>query len=53
MADTNKIGCEVGRRRWNCLGQERGCERLFCGIGVDTRMSKGERETKDQLERDC
>ena len=23
------------------------------GIGVDTRMSQGERETKDQLERDC
>ena len=20
MADTNKISCEVGRRRWNCLG---------------------------------
>ena len=27
--------------------QERRCERLFCGIGVDTRMSKGEKETKD------
>ena len=33
--------------------QERGCERLFCGIGVDTRMSRGERETKDQLEMNC
>ena len=20
MADTNKISCELGRRRWNCLG---------------------------------
>lgn len=32
--------------------QERGCEQLFYGIGVDSRRSKGERETKDHLERD-
>ena len=33
--------------------QERGCERLFYGIGVDTRRLKGERETKDHLKKDC
>ena len=33
--------------------QERGCERLFYGTGMDTRRSKGERETKDHLEKDC
>ena len=33
--------------------QERGCERLFCGIGVDTRESKDERGTKDHLGKDC
>ena len=32
--------------------QERGCEQLFYSIGVDSRRSKGERETKDHLERD-
>ena len=32
---------------------ERGCERLFYGIGVDTRGSKGERKTKDHLKQDC
>ena len=32
---------------------ERGCERLFYGIGVDTRGSKGERKTKDHLKKDC
>ncbi|RMX48599.1 hypothetical protein pdam_00017129 [Pocillopora damicornis] len=26
---------------------ERRCERLFCGIGVGTRISKGEKQTKD------
>ena len=26
--------------------QERGCERLFYGIGVDTRRSKGERRRR-------
>ena len=30
-----------------------GVNDFFCGIGVDTRMSKGERETKDQLEMNC
>ena len=33
--------------------QERGCEGLFYGTGMDTRRSKGERETKDHLEKDC
>ena len=36
--------------------QERGCERMFYGIygiGVDTRKSNDERETKDHLEKDC
>ena len=46
MADTNKISCEVVLRR-------EGENEFFCGIGVDTRISKGERETKDHLERDC
>ena len=35
--------------------QERGCERMFYGIygiGVDTRKSNDERETKDHLEKD-
>ena len=32
--------------------QERGCEQLFYSIGVDSRRLKGERETKDHLERD-
>ena len=32
---------------------ERRCERLFYGIGVDTRGSKGERKTKDHLKQDC
>ena len=32
--------------------QERGCEQLFYSIGVDSRRSKGEKETKDHLERD-
>ena len=36
---------EPGRTRT----QERGWERLFYGIGVDTRKSKGERENKDYL----
>ena len=46
MAEINEIRCEV-------YPQERGCERLFYGIGVDTRRSKGERETKNHLEKDC
>ena len=33
--------------------QERGCEQLLYGIRVDTRRSKGKRETKDHLEKDC
>ena len=33
--------------------QERGCERLFYGIGADTRESKDERGTKDHLGKDC
>ena len=51
MVDINKISCEVGRRKWNCLGhllRREGVNDFF-----DTRISKGERETKDQLERDC
>ena len=51
MVNTNKISCEVGRRKWNCLGhllRREGVNDFF-----DTRISKGERETKDQLERDC
>ena len=32
---------------------EGGCERLFYGIRVDTRGSKGERKTKDHLKKDC
>ena len=46
MAEINEIRCEV-------YPQERGCERLFYGIGVDTRRLKGERETKDHLKKDC
>ena len=46
MAEINGIRCEV-------YPQERGCERLFYGIGVDTRRLKGERETKDHLKKDC
>ena len=33
--------------------QERGYERLFYGIGADTRESKDERGTKDHLGKDC
>ena len=32
---------------------QRECERPLCGIGVDTRGSKGERETKNLSEKDC
>ena len=46
MAEINEIRCEV-------YPQESGCERLFYGIGVDTRRLKGERETKDHLKKDC
>ena len=31
---------------------ERGCERLFHSIGMDTRRLKSEREAKDNLEKD-
>ena len=33
--------------------QERGGERLFYDIGVDSRRTKSERETKDHLEKNC
>ena len=46
MAEINGIRCEV-------YPQDRGCERLFYGIGVDTRRLKGEREIKDHLKKDC
>ena len=31
--------------------KERGCQWLFHSIGVDTRRSKGEKETEDHLRR--
>ena len=52
MAEINEISCEVRRWRWNRVGhvlRKEGAERLFYGIGVDTRKSKGERENKDHL----
>ena len=33
--------------------QEREQKRLFYSIGVDSRRTKGKRETKDHLEKDC
>ena len=36
MADTNKIGCEVERRRWNCLGhllRREGVNDFFAVLG--------------------
>ena len=33
--------------------QKKGREWLFYSIGVDSRRTKGERETKDYLEKDC
>ena len=33
--------------------QERGGERLFYSIGVDSRRTKSERETKEHLEKNC
>ena len=33
--------------------QERGGERLFYDIGVNSRKTKSERETKDHLEKNC
>ena len=55
MAEINEISCEVGRRRWNWLAHvlRRAGERLFYSIGVDSRRTKSERETKDHLEKNC
>ena len=33
--------------------QVRGGERLFYGVGVDSRKTKSKRETKDHLEKNC
>ena len=36
MEDTNKIGCKVGRRRWNCLGhllRREGVNDFFAVLG--------------------
>ena len=48
----NKWGAKKKVELVRTRTQERGCEQLFYGIGVDSRRSKGERETKDHLERD-
>ena len=45
--------CEEEGGKVRTSTQERGCERLFYGIGVDTRESKDERGTKDHLGKDC
>ena len=45
--------CEEEGGKVRASTQERGCERLFYGIGVDTRESKDERGTKDHLGKDC
>ena len=45
--------CEEEGGKVRTSTQERGCERLFYGIGADTRESKDERGTKDHLGKDC
>ena len=56
MADIKNITCEIRRRRWHWLGHvlkkedENG---LFYSFRIDTGGSKGVRETKDHLEKDC
>lgn len=45
--------CEEEGGKVRASTQERGCERLFYGIGVDTREPKDERGTKDHLGKDC
>ena len=50
MAEINDISCEVRRRRWNWLGhvlRREGVNDCFTALGW-----KGERETKDHLEKD-
>ena len=44
--------CEEEGGKVRTSTQERGCERLFYGIGVDTRELKDERGTKDHLGKD-
>ena len=56
MAELDDISFEIRPRRWNrfrTLTQQRGLERLFYSIGVDTARTKDKRETKDHLEKDC
>ena len=63
--DEQESGWDV-RDQWNKLWgttgkvelvrsctQERGGERLFYSLGVDSRRTKSERETKDHLEKNC
>ena len=50
MADTNKISCEVGRRRWSCLGhvlRREGVNDFFAVLGwtPECQMARGRPKT--------
>ena len=50
MADTNKISCEVERRRWNCLGhvlRREGVNDFFAVLGwiPECRRARGRPKT--------
>ena len=49
MADTNKISCELGRRRWNCLGhllRREGVNDSFVVLGWAPEYQRARRRPK-------
>ena len=49
MADTNKISCELGRRRWNCLGhllRREGVNDSFVVLGWTPECQRARRRPK-------